>query len=104
MSRVKKLLLREGIYSAPQGRLVAGKDRLKRWADTFKRMKSAGIRIPCAWGHQPEAVPCDDADRAAKQFYLSKFNAGYLDSLDFDPVTGALDFTADLPGCEVDAR
>jgi hypothetical protein len=104
MARLEKLLLRTGIYQAPQGKLVASKDRMARWARRFKDMTAAGLKVPVAWGHQPDAVPGDADDRAARQYYLSRFNAGYLEDLKFDPATGAMTISADCPGLEVDDK
>lgn len=105
MAKVYKTLLRTGVYSAPQGNLKATPARLRGWAEKFRAMKDLGIKVPVAWGHQPQAKPLDrTADKASKQYYLSKFNAGYLEDLAFDSATGRLRFGADIPGCEVDPQ
>lgn len=100
MATSRKLLVRKGIYQPPQGELVVTPARLRHWKDSFQRMRAAGLRIPIAWGHQPEAVPGDTDDRARKQYYLSRYNAGYLDSLDTDG--NDLNGVLSVPGCEVD--
>jgi hypothetical protein len=101
--KIEKLLLRRGLYQAPQGPVRAGAVRLKHWADTHAAMKAAGLRIPIGWGHQPRAVPADETEVESQQFWLSRLNAGYLDGLDYDPVAGDLKMRGDVPGCEVDA-
>lgn len=103
MSTVRKVLLRPGIYQAPQGELRATRKRVERWAETFRRMKALGIKIPCAWGHQPEAEPADASQRAERQYYLSRLNAGYLDDMAVDD-QGNLSAVLDVPGCELDDK
>lgn len=102
MAVFEKVLLRDGIYSAPQGQFEATPARLRHFVRQFQEMRRQGIRIPVAWGHQPQAVPGDADDRAQKQFYLSHFNAGYLDDLDYDEQTGRLKGKPNVPGAECD--
>lgn len=101
MAKVWKVLIRPGAYQAPQGRLEATASRCRRWAATFQRMKRAGIRVPVCWGHQPGAIPGENADKATRQYLLSKYNAGYLDDLVCGP-DGALKALLDVPGAERD--
>lgn len=103
MSVVRKLLLRPGVHHAPQGVLEAPPKRVRNWARTFKEMKKAGLRIPCCWGHQPGAVPADASDdaRAERQYYLSRYNAGYLEDLVADGAAN-LDAVLDVPGCSLE--
>ena len=101
MARVQKVLLRKGVYEAPQGTFRATPARLRHFVKQHEAMNAVGIRVPVAWGHQPEALPGDQDDRSRKQYYLSRYNAGYLDSLTIKP-DGTLSFGADLPGCEVE--
>lgn len=101
MARVSKTLLRRGIYEAPQGTLKASQGRLSNWVKTWREMDAVGIRVPISWGHQPEAVPGSADDRARKQYWLSAFNAGYLDQLTISP-DGKLDGKLDCPGVELD--
>ena len=105
MARVRKFLLRTGVHQTGNGPLVATRKRAKRWAEQARKMLAAGIKIPVAWGHQPDAEPYDPADpkaaKAARQYHLSKFNAGYLEDLTFDEATGDLHFVADVPGARV---
>jgi hypothetical protein len=102
MATARKILIRPGIYHPPQGELVASRERIKGWVDTWKRMDAAGLKIPVSWGHQPGAVPGDAGERAARQYYLSHYNAGYVGSLDADE-KGDLASSLNVPGCEVDA-
>lgn len=101
MASFKKLLCRTGIHKAPQGELVATPQRVRAWAEKFKKMKALGIKVPVAWGHQPKALPADQDDREHQLYYRSKFNAGYLDELDFDEKDGNLYGVVDAPGCEL---
>ena len=74
--------------------------RLRHYTDSFDEMTRLGIRIPIAWGHIPEATPADASQRASQQYWLGRFNAGYLSSLSTDGHT--LNSALDCPGCEVD--
>lgn len=103
MATVTKILLRPAIYSAPQGQLRATPARLARWARTFADMMDQDIRVPVAWGHQPEALPGDSQQRATQQYYLSRFNAGYLEQMGVD-AEGNLSVRLDCPGCDLDEK
>lgn len=101
MATVRKIILSPGVYHAPQGRLHATPERVKRWADTFRRMKANGIRVPVCWGHQPGAIPGDGQDKAGRQYELSRFNAGYVTNMQ-RTADGDLEGELDIPGAEVD--
>lgn len=100
MARFKTICVPLGTHSSPDGDVCATPARVRQWAEKFTRMKRAGIRIPIAWGHQPNAIPIED--EAAFQLSISKFNAGYVDALYADPDTGGLALEGDAPGVEVD--
>lgn len=102
MAVFEKVLLRNGIYAAPQGQFEATPERLRHFVSQFQEMRRRGIRVPVAWGHQPKAIPGDDEERAQKQYYLSHFNAGYLDDLDYDEQTGRLKGKPNVPGADCD--
>lgn len=102
MAKAQKVLLRTDIFQAPQGQLVADAPFLKRLVENFRRMKACGLLVPVAWGHQPQAVPGDEDERASRQYYLSRLNAGYLDDLDLDEATGQLSMRVDCPGLTCD--
>ena len=104
MAIVEKVLLRQGIYEAPQGTFVGSPRMLRHLVKQFDGMRREGIQIPIAWGHIPDALPGDADDRARKQFYLSKHNAGYLLGLNYDPESGRLKFRGDIPGAEIDEQ
>lgn len=95
-----KVALRPGLHHAPQGPLHATPARMREWVRKFRAMKADGIKVPCSWGHQPGAVPGGADDKASQQFFLSHFNAGYIDDLAFDAKTGNLTARLDVPGCE----
>jgi len=101
MARVTKTILPPGVHHAPQGVLRATPERIRSWADKFRRMKAAGIRVPVCWGHQPGAIPGEGEDKARRQFALSRFNAGYLEDLQVG-AGGGLDGVLDIPGAETD--
>lgn len=100
MAKLATVALRPGIHHAPQGPLHATPERMRAWVDKFRAMKADGIRVPCAWGHQPDALPGDAQQRAAQQYYLSRFNAGYIDDLDLDE-QGNIRCKLDIPGCDL---
>lgn len=103
MATVSKVLLRSAVYATPQGVLHATPSRVKAWADRWREMDAAGIKIPVSYGHQPDAWPLDPrgaSDRARQQYHLSAFNAGYLGGMDFDGQQ--LNSRLDCPGLELD--
>lgn len=108
--RFTKQILRPGTYQAQQGPFDAWPERLKNFAQKFGMMKARGIRVPIAWGHQPEAEPFDpqsDPERAAalKEYLSSKLNAGYLEDMRYNPKTQGLDIVGDVPAVEeIDAE
>lgn len=101
MPLVEKTLIRTGLYEAPQGRLRVNRRRLGHWSDSFQQMKAEGILVPCSWGHHADALPGDRRDRSSQQFWLSRYNAGYLRDLTVTP-DGKLDGKLDCPGVELD--
>jgi hypothetical protein len=107
---VRKVLVRPGKYTAPmarpdgtrvQGEVAITPDRVKRWAEQFRAMKAAGLRVPVCWGHQPGALPGAGLDRAGKQAAVAQANAGYLEEMSLDPDDG-LAGTIDVPGATVE--
>jgi hypothetical protein len=103
MAKVTKILLRPGLFAAPQGWLDATPARLKRWAQKVREMRRLGIRLPIGWGHQPRALPADATQREKNQYSLGALNAGYLDTMDFTP-DGRLTGVLDCPGLELDGK
>lgn len=104
MAIVRKTLLQTGTYQAPQGTLRATPKRVRAWAEKFRAMREKGIKVPVCWGHHLDALPAGEQDRKARPYYLSRYNAGYLDAVEYDPVTGRLDASLDVPGAELDAQ
>lgn len=100
MARFTKNILPPGDYHAPQGVLQATPERLRSWAAKFRCMKAAGIRVPICWGHQPGAVPGSGKGKSARQYEMSRFNAGYIEDLRFG--ANGLEAVMDVPGAEVD--
>lgn len=47
----KKTMLRVGTYHSPDGIVEVTTDRLRRWADNFRRMTAARQVIPMHWDH-----------------------------------------------------
>jgi hypothetical protein len=102
--RFKTRLVPTGIHHPRNGEFRVDKARNTRWVKQFKAMKAAGIKVPLAWGHQPKAEPADEAtSKADKEYWLSKFNAGYIEDVYLDP-DGTLGVIADSPGVEVNDK
>lgn len=99
MAKFKKKVLEEGVYQSPDGVINITKDRIKHWADSFKQMKSAGLKIPIPWGHHSKAIP----DYDEREFYESKYNGGYIEDLQSDK-DGALIAIIDIPREEDSTR
>lgn len=103
MAAVHKVLVRPAVYTTPQGVLHAYPSRVKGWADTWRRMSEAGIKVPVSYGHQPRALPLDPtASREQSAYHFSALNAGYVADMSFDPATGNLSSKLDCPGMELD--
>lgn len=102
MPKFKVGVVPPGTHHPATGPFTATRARSKHWADTFRRMKAAGIKVPLAWGHQPKAEPADEAKtQADKEYWLSKYNAGYVDDAMVEP-DGTLSIIADAPGVTVE--
>lgn len=102
MAKVRKVVLRTGVYHTRQGKLKVTPQKMGRWARLGNEMLQAGIRIPACWGHQLSAFPGKENELAKRQYNLAKANAGYILSFDHDPNTDEFALIMDLPGCEVD--
>ncbi len=100
MPTFKKVCLPTGVHHTRQGAAVVTPERIRHWHDSYQRMKARGIKVPISWGHHPEAKPSDTDSLAEKQFWTSKFNAGYVTDSSIDPKTGALVLTGDAPAVE----
>lgn len=100
MARFKGIAIPPGEHVSPDGIVYATPDRIRRWADRFRKMRERGIRIPVAWGHGPDSLPVES--EAEFQRSLAQHNAGYLLDLYEDPETGGLAFEAEAPGVEHD--
>lgn len=105
MAAPRKILIRPGVYAPPQGVLHAPASRVRSWAEKFRAMSAAGIKIPVSYGHQPDAWPLDprssDPDRARREYHLSAFNAGYLGGMDCGN-DGGLAASFACPGLDMD--
>lgn len=101
MAKVSTTILRPGVYATRQGAYEVSAQRLCKYAEKFREMTKLGILVPVCWGHQPAAVPGDSHDLATREYYTSKYNAGYLSDVSIDPTTGDLIATADIPGAEI---
>lgn len=99
MAKFKKKVLEEGVYQSPDGVINITKDRIKHWAESFKKMKTAGLKIPIPWGHHSKAIP----DYDEREFYESKYNGGYIEDLQSDK-DGALVAIIDIPREEDSTR
>lgn len=108
MAKAYKTLLRSAVYQAPQGELRATPARVRRWAEQYREMQRAGIKVPCSWGHQADALPFDPRamPRAQQQYHFSKYNAGYLSDMQASgPHAGQateLSAVLDCPGVELE--
>lgn len=49
--KLKKAILQRNTYHSPDGKVQVTAERLRGWADTFNRMKSAGQVVPISWDH-----------------------------------------------------
>lgn len=75
-------------------------ERLRKWANTFNHMRDSGIRIPCPFNHDPNAVPVQlgqDGTLASSQE-----NAGFWDALWVDEDQGKLMGVLDAHGENTD--
>lgn len=88
-----------GRYASPDGPVDIPATRVKHWSEQFGRMKAAGLKIPVSWGHVSTALPNTPDD---EQFWQSKFNAGYVDSVT-QGADGGLEMVVDVPD-EADAK
>ena len=76
-------------------------DRLRKWANTFNSMRDSGIRIPCPFNHDINAVPVQlGLDGTLPS---SQENAGFWDALWVDEDQGRLMGVLDAPGNVDDA-
>lgn len=100
MARFRTICVPLGTHCSPDGDVCATPARVRQWANKFARMKRAGIWIPIAWDHEPDAIPRED--EAAFRLSISKFNAGCVDAMYADPETGGLTLEGGCPGVEVD--
>lgn len=80
MPRFKKVVLGPGTYKSPDGEISITPARIRHWRDQFKQMKDFGLNIPSPWGHLSSAYP----DYETKEFFESKYNAGFIDSFEMD--------------------
>jgi hypothetical protein len=93
----RKVVVPPGEFETPEGKVTIGPDRIKGWVETFGRMKAAGLRVPVPWGHQSQALPApDDAE-----FFKSKYNATYVDSLEQAADGSLVMVAAPPPGYDV---
>lgn len=99
MARVRKTILKPGVYQSPDGEVVATPARLRKFAATCAKMSQAGNKIPVPWGHHSNAVPGQDTDPDFKAFASSRYNAGYTEGMSYDPKEGLV-WEANLPGVE----
>lgn len=102
MPKVRTKIVPPGTHVPRDGKpFHVDRSRVKHWVETFRRMKAAGIKVPVAWGHQPQAVPADEkAAQADREYWLSRYNAGYVEDLDVGP-DGALEGVVDVPGARL---
>jgi hypothetical protein len=104
MPLFRKEVLRPGVYTTPSGTAVITPTRIRHWADTFKQMAAAGLKLPCPWGHQRSANPVDPEDQDAEDlFHKTRFNAGFLEDLSVAP-DGSLMALLDIPDAADAAR
>lgn len=100
----RKTLLVPGTHHAPQGVQVVSPERIRRWVDKFRQLKSAGVRFPVPWGHRLSAIPeygtVDDAEYQnaveRRAFEEARYNAGFIEGMEIGP-NGELVITAPVP-------
>jgi hypothetical protein len=91
------LIARPGVYLADGGPINITPERTARWEREFNRFRAAGYEIPTPWGHKLKAVPHDPADPYRLDEEISRWNAGYVESLRRDARTGELFMLAQVP-------
>jgi hypothetical protein len=84
-----------------QGRLVVNRQRNRGYAEKYRQMRAAGIKIPLFWGHQMKrGGPFHVDDKATER---ARWQAGDLETLRVDPETGQLRVVGEVPpGCDID--
>jgi hypothetical protein len=104
MARFRKTILTCGTHESPEGQVVVTPERLKKFANTHKAMRSAEINHPVCWGHHLSSVPQYPADLQfdAQQYLGSAFNCGKFTELIVDGEN--LDAIIDVPGADVDEQ
>ncbi len=79
MPKFRKDILKIGRYTAPEGELFVTSEKMNHWVKSSRDMKKAGLKIPVPWGHTDRAKPKTLEER---EYWESKYNAGFLDSLE----------------------
>lgn len=95
MATVRKKIAELGTKHTPEGPVTITPARVKHWVKQHAAMKREGITVPLPWGHQLSAMPIERGNEA---FLASRFNAGYVDGLEQDPLDGGLVAVIEAPG------
>jgi hypothetical protein len=104
--RFIKDIVSVGKYHIPDGNGGAKEheislERLRKWANTFNAMRDNGIRVPCPFNHDVNAVPVQLGPDG--MLPSSQTNAGFWDALWVDEDQGRLMGVLDAPGDAGDA-
>lgn len=92
MAIVRTTVIPHGTHQSPDGEVRATPERVRRWADSFRKLHAGGVKFPVCWGHHSKATPGDDI------FLASRYNAGYV--VDLEPTAEGLSAVIDAPGLE----
>src|SRR5262245_60561665 len=106
MARFRKLVMVPGEYVTPDGPATVTAERIRHWVRQFAAMRAAGLQMPVAWGHQPDATPSDPSalSEAEALYRKSRYIAGWLENLEQDQKTGELWATGEAPALDLDGE
>lgn len=104
MARFVKTLVPCGVHHSPQGRVEVTRDRVRRWVEQWRKMRSGGVKIPIPWGHRRDSVPKEgEEDDEEEAYRAARYNAGYILDLRQGP-DGSLVMVGEAPALAVDAK
>lgn len=102
MPKFTKNILQVGTYHSPDGEVTVTPDRLKHWAESFKRMKAANIGIPVGWDHDDDpanSIPVQFSTKRGKR-RPANGTAGYLDDFTVSKDGQSATIALDIPRAE----
>lgn len=96
MTRFSKAILKVDTYQSPDGVVKVTPDRLRHWAETFRRMQSARIKVPVSWGHSDDPKASSPVDPSVSN-RLPQDAVGRLDSFKVSRDGGSARIVLDIP-------